>query len=72
MVPPVPPTFLLRRGETALASDLPEAVVALGGSVTACAFLSQTHRCLGGIDKVTAYFCMHGAIPRDSQPVNNQ
>lgn len=44
-------------------------VVAVGGSVTACPFLSQTHRCLGGIDKATACSCMQGTVPKASQPV---
>lgn len=44
-------------------------MVAVGGSVTACPFLSQTHRCLGGIDKATVCSRMQGTIPKAAQPV---
>lgn len=44
-------------------------MVAVGGSVTACPFLSQTHRCLGGIDKATACSRMQGTILKAAQPV---
>lgn len=44
-------------------------VVAVGGRVTACPFLSQTHRRLGGIDKATACSRMQGTVPKAAQPV---
>lgn len=46
-------------------------MVAVGGSVTACPFLSQTHRCLDGIDKATACSHMQGTVPKAAQSVHH-